>query len=356
MAGSTTRAFSLSPGARRALSLIAFGFAVLGALLGIGVLVMHVATDPLADVHAYYDAGARLNSGLPLYVQPASTDEAAFYRYPPLLAILFRPLALLPFTAAAAIWEVALIACFVLTVWIVGPRRRETWLAIGVLGLPIAWCLAIGQAQVLLTLLTAIGAPWAVAAASNIKLLPAVIALYWIGRRDWRSLRLFAAGMVVLAVVQLILAPQASVDYLTAMSLDQVGHVRNISPYAISPVLWAALVAAGAIAVIRLAATRAGWGAAVALSVLASPRLLVYMLMTLIAALAGPERRERVRIADAGLCWGSVECGRCRPWPHPHSASRRRAGAPSWPSRCSAPWSGRCSASRRWSSTCPRTR
>ena len=77
---------------------------VVGLALGIETVILHLMTDPLADVHAYYDAGARLNAGLPLYDQPATTNEAEFYRYPPLLAILFRPLALLPFEAAAAIW------------------------------------------------------------------------------------------------------------------------------------------------------------------------------------------------------------------------------------------------------------
>src|SRR6476646_6140880 len=75
---------------------------VLGVIIGLDTLILHLTTDPLADVHAYYDAGARLNAGLPLYDQPATTDESDFYRYPPLLAILFRPLATLPFEAAAA--------------------------------------------------------------------------------------------------------------------------------------------------------------------------------------------------------------------------------------------------------------
>ena len=39
---------------------------VLGAIIGLDTLVLHLTTDPLADVHAYYDAGARLNAGLPL--------------------------------------------------------------------------------------------------------------------------------------------------------------------------------------------------------------------------------------------------------------------------------------------------
>ena len=45
---------------------------VLGLIIGLDTLILHLTTDPLADVHAYYDAGARLNAGLPLYDQPAA--------------------------------------------------------------------------------------------------------------------------------------------------------------------------------------------------------------------------------------------------------------------------------------------
>ena len=84
------------------------------------VFVLHATTDPAADVHAYYDAGARLNAGIPLYEQPATTTEAAYYRYPPLLAVAFRPLALLPFEVAASLWMVVLIAAVVGSVWLAG--------------------------------------------------------------------------------------------------------------------------------------------------------------------------------------------------------------------------------------------
>jgi len=274
--------------ARRFARLGVFALAVLGALAGLGVLWIHLAGDPLSDVRAYYDAGARLNAGLPLYPADADPNAAAFYRYPPFLAIAFRPLALLPFPAAAAIWEAVVIASLAGTLSWVGLRRRETWLAVGILGLPIAWCVAIGQAQVPLTFLTAIGAPWSIALAANLKLFPALVALWWIGRRDWRSLSVFAAWSVGLALLQLVLAPQATLDFLGTLTLDQVGEVRNISPFAVSPLLWAVLVGAGVVLALRLAPTRWGWAAAVALSVLATPRLLVYMLMTLLAALREP--------------------------------------------------------------------
>ena len=51
------------------------GLAVIGAMVGIDTFVTHLATDPLVDVRAYYDAGARLNAGGALYEQPAGTDE-----------------------------------------------------------------------------------------------------------------------------------------------------------------------------------------------------------------------------------------------------------------------------------------
>jgi hypothetical protein len=277
----------------RPVSLGLFTLAAVGAVAGIYMFWFHVTTDPLNDVQAYYWAGARLNAGLPLYPPDQSVATPLGYPYPPLLAILFRPLALLPFEAAAAIWEILVIASFVATAWWIGLRRPATWLALGMLAFPIAWCLTIGQAQVPLTLLTAIGAPWSIALAANIKLFPALIALWWIGRREWRNLGIFAATLAGLALLQLVLAPQATLDYLTAISLKQVGAVRNISPYAVSPLLWGALLLAGVGVVLRLAPTRWGWAAAVILSVVATPRLLTYMFMTFLGALRAPDGGRR---------------------------------------------------------------
>ena len=271
------------PNVRRVL----IGAAVLGALLGIETLVLHLATDPLADVHAYYDAGARLNAGLPLYVQTAGPDEAAFYRYPPLLAIAFRPLALLPFPLAAGVWEAVLVALFAATIVRLGTGGR-TWVVLGMLALPTAWSLVIGQAQVAVTLLMALGSPWALAVATNLKILPALAAIWWIGRRDLRSLAWFAAWLAGLAVLQLVLEPSGTLAFPGFLGLDQVGDVNNVSLYAISPWLWAAALVAGIAVAWRLAPTRWGWPAAVALSVFATPRLLVYQLSTLIAALREP--------------------------------------------------------------------
>jgi hypothetical protein len=293
--------------ARRLARLGLFALAVVGALAGIGVLYLQIEGGALDDVRAYYDAGARLNAGEPLYPADADPDAAEFYRYPPLLAIIFRPLALLPYETAAAIWAVVVVASLVATIWWIGPRRRETWLAVGILGVPIAWATAIGQAQVPVTFLTAVGAPWSIALAAYLKLFPALVALWWVGRRDRRALTSFAAWIAALAAVQLVLEPQATIDFLGTLTMEQVGEVRNLSPFVVSPFLWAALVGAGVLAALLLAPSRWGWAVAVALSVLATPRLLLYMLVTLLAALRtpsstgqapGPSPKRLVRSGD----------------------------------------------------------
>jgi hypothetical protein len=272
---------------RRVLLAVVATLAAFGFVIGVQVTLIHLQTDPLADVRAYYDAGARLNAGLSLYEQPAGTDDPDFYRYPPLLAIAFRPLALLPFEAAGAIWEGLMIAAFAVTLRRTGLGRR-TMVAIGLLAFPIGWSLVIGQAQVPVTMLMAIGSPWALALATHLKLLPALAAVWWLGRGDRRSVGRFLAWLVGLTLLQLVLEPRGSLAFPGFLSLEQVGGVRNWSLYAISPVAWLAFVAVGTLVALRLAPTRYGWAAAVVLSVLATPRLLLYQLMSLLAALREP--------------------------------------------------------------------
>src|SRR6185369_6023378 len=149
-----------------------------------------------------------------------------------------------------------------------------------------------GQAQVVVTLLTALGAPWAIALGANIKVLPALLAVWWLGRREVRPLAWFAAWAVALIGVQFVLAPQASIDFVRTFGLGQVGNVENRSLYALSPILWAAAVVAGIVIAWRLAPSRWGWAAAVALSVFATPRLLIYQLSTLVAAIRDPSADE----------------------------------------------------------------
>lgn len=62
----------------------------------------------------------------------------------------------------------------------------------------------------------------------------------------------------------------------------------NLSPWAVSPVLWGLVAVLLVLVAWRLGPTRWGWAAAVVLAVGVTPRLLAYQLSTLVAALARP--------------------------------------------------------------------
>src|SRR4029079_16044787 len=108
---------------------------------------------------------------------------------PPLLAQLLRPLALLGYGPFSLIWELIVIATFVWLLQHLGVRNRSTWIAVGLLGVPIGWALTIAQAHTPMTLLMALGEPWSIAVAANLNLFPVLIALYWLGRGDWGAVR-----------------------------------------------------------------------------------------------------------------------------------------------------------------------
>jgi len=80
------------------------------------------------------------------------------------------------------------------------------------------------------TFLTAVGGPWSIALATNLKLFPALVAVWWIGRRDWRALGLFTAWLAGLALPQLVLEPQATIDFLRTLTLGQIGRSATSRP------------------------------------------------------------------------------------------------------------------------------
>ncbi len=171
-----------------------------------------------------------------------------------------------------------------------GVRRRRTWIAVGLLGIPIGWALAVAQAHVPFTYLLAVGQPWSIAIAANLKLTPVLIAIWWLGRRDFESFFAFLVWMVLLALAQVVLETRGTFAFFSSVGVNQLGEVRNWSPFVQSPVLWGVLVLVGCLVVLALARTKWGWPAAVTLVTLSPPRLLVYMFMGLIAGIRQPKR------------------------------------------------------------------
>jgi hypothetical protein len=95
-----------------------------------------------------------------------------------------------------------------------------------------------------------------------------------------------------------VLEPAASVAFFGFSDLAQVGSVQNRSLYALSPLLWAVFIVGLMALALRFAPTRAGWALAVAASVLISPRLLLYQISTLQAAVRAPEPTELPGVPD----------------------------------------------------------
>ena len=153
------------------------------------------------------------------------------------------------------------------------------------------WAVVIGQAQIVVTFLTMIATPLSIALASGLKVFPAFVALFWLGRRDWRLLTRLVAWLVALAVVSFVLEPSGTIAYVGFLRLDQVGEVWNLSPVCVVPGARAGLVVVGALVVVVGARSRYGWAMTVAFSVLVNPRLLVYHLGSLFACLGSPRTR-----------------------------------------------------------------
>jgi hypothetical protein len=273
---------------KKAGELVLIVLAVFGAAAGVAVAWMHVVGDPLADAHAYYEAASRLNAGQPLYPPGIDPSSNHIYLYPPLFAVLLRPLALLPYSLFALAWELIVVLAFVVLLRHLGVRKRSTWIAVGLLGIPIGWALSVAQAHIPMTLLMALGQPWSIAVAANLKLFPALIALWWLGRREWDSLVAFGIWSALLVLAQLVLEPAGTRAFLGSVGFAQLGEVRNISIFTVSPLAWAGLLAVSGVVVLLAARTRWGWPLAVTLATLAPPRLLVYMLTSLLAGLREP--------------------------------------------------------------------
>ena len=93
--------------------------------------------------------------------------------------------------------------------------------------------------------------------------------------------------------------------FVRAVGFDQTGEpgvLRNFSIYTISPIAWAGALAVAAIAILAAARTRWGWAVAVTLATLAPPRLLTYMLTSLLAGIRQPKpagERDPNDLADA---------------------------------------------------------
>ena len=195
---------------------IVVALATLGVASVVGVGIVWLSTGPYPiDTATYVETAARLNDGLPLYgahERPAGQAQVTLFS-PPLMAVMLRPLALLPQDIAMPIW-VALMAAAEIASLVVLLRRSP--LPTGVLMTAVApsivLTMIVGNVDALVLL--ALVASWLLlerghettaglvsGIVASLKLTPFAIAWWMLvtGRR-----RAFAVAMAVCAVLAVV--------------------------------------------------------------------------------------------------------------------------------------------------------
>ena len=280
---------------RRILWAVMIGLYCLIGLVGIAVLAPNTYVG--ADLAVFQQAGQDLlEQGNPYF----SNDTAHYnfqYRYPPLLAMV------IPVLGWPPLWYVLLSVstAIVFYFW----YRDAGWLGL----LPIvmlagAWGqpLLNGNVQPILMLLMALVprfarvGPVSLAAATMLKLHPALGTVWYVGRKDWRGLAWYVGGLGVLLLIQLPWLglfldyyqqdPDASITLYTGWGLRLAGDVAWIIGAVVTGILaW------------RFASGRYGWMLNIVFQLAALPRLLPTNLALL---LAGPLPSRSTRRLSGG--------------------------------------------------------
>jgi alpha-1,2-mannosyltransferase len=210
------------------------------------------------DADVYRMGGQAWLQGRPLYA-----DGAVFhtqggidlpFTYPPLAAIAFSPLALVPLPAASAAINAVTCGLLLVAIWIVLTRMdvaqtwqvaepawiRRGWLAAGAVAVgmrylePIQANFSFGQINVVLMTLVIADCvprrtPWPrgvlVGLAIALKLTPAVFLLYFVLRRDVRAVLVAVASFGAATLLGFALAWKDSCEYwtVTVRHTDRIG-------------------------------------------------------------------------------------------------------------------------------------
>ncbi len=187
---------------RRALrdALILIG--LLRAALYFGVQGIHPWTFAGIDARAYYG----VDLGHP-YVG-AALGQHPGYLYSPAFAQFLSPLYVLPFEAFYVLWTAASIAVLY---WLVRPWP---W-ALLILFLPWTYELFVGQVHLFFAAVIVLGFRWPSLWAFNIltKVTPGIGLLWFLVRREWRSLAIALGTTLAVVAVSFVLAPTAWFDW-----------------------------------------------------------------------------------------------------------------------------------------------
>lgn len=286
------------------------------------------------DSSNYYAAGLRLNEGHPLYAlgpgdRPVPLNPPAWsvpLLSPPLIAVAWRPLALLG-DASMVLWRLAgAVALGAAALWMAWRGSRRRLLLLVLTSTFIAEAMWSGNVNPFIILLvtgiwfaTSRGQPATagalVAIAAGLKLTPVLLVWWFIVRGEWRAVRGFTVAGVVVAGVSLVGAGVANhVEYFTVVRETAAG---GATPWSLAGFLensgvpaslaslatFAWTLGAGAAVWLLRARPRASFVAAVLMVLYSSPVVMLGNLAMLIAATAPWQRQAEAesRAVLAGL-------------------------------------------------------
>jgi hypothetical protein len=287
-------------------------------------------TDIGTDTSNYFAAGQRLNAGHPLYALSPGDRPVPFsppfttvpLLSPPLLGVIWRPLALLGDVSMEA-WRLAgLVSMVVLTMWLIlrGSPIRNTLLVLLFPALAMnAWSGNINAFLDVALVGVALAARGGqsrtagalVAVAAAVKLTPALLIVWFLVRRDWQAVRAFLVTGAALAVVSLVGAGldnhlaylQVARDSATVgpTDLSIPGILRNTgAPSALVTASTLLVMAAGIVAVYLLRRRPgAAFIAAIFMVLYSSPVVMLGNYGVLIAALIPFDQPTRAAIGES---------------------------------------------------------
>ena len=226
-------------------------------LASLAAVIVASALPAGYDFHAYWLAGRNLLSGAPLYPDATTIlglpDE---FRYLPIVALLFVPLALLPYPVALAIWTLLQVA----TAGAVGialirplPYSWRPWVAAAyVFFLGLVLEVTLGNVNLLSLGLAlaawrlrdrAVPAGVLLGAAVGLKFLPLTLLLFYVASRRWRPV--VTGGVIGAAALALgaLLMPDRSAEYIRfaprLLEQDWVfAHIARPGPPELAAIFW----------------------------------------------------------------------------------------------------------------------
>lgn len=229
---------------------VAIGAAV-PALLGHAVMLVlwPDAHTLLIDLEVYRAGGRFLLDGLPLYAGGVVLDLP--FVYPPIAAVLFAPLSLLPLPVLKVAWTALGVALLGHLAWrttrstaaVVLVTALATWLD------PVRTTLYLGQinivllALVLLDLLGRRDSRWrgvGIGLAAAIKLTPLLFVAYLLVRRRFRAAATAMATFTAASLAGFALAPADSVTYWlhgTFAAADRISPVDSSANHSLNGLL-----------------------------------------------------------------------------------------------------------------------